>query len=569
MPETIEICRSRALSEEYRDFIFESKRPYFLNGISGAELCEQYVGYEYHVVYIDKMFADPMSLDRFTYGVIPKCYTLLDTEALNEAGISQIQNYPTLKLTGKGVMIGFIDTGIDYQNPIFQNLDGTTRIAGIWDQTIQEGAPPQGFVYGTEYTEEKINEALQRENPLEVVPSKDENSHGTFLASIAAGSENIENRFKGAAPEATLGIVKLKKAKQYLKDFYLIGDDAECYQENDIMLGIRYLTDLAKKKKIPLVLCIALGTNMGDHNGTSPLCNLLEIYSYTANMGIVIGGGNEANQRHHYYGLIENMADSKNVEIRVAEGVKGFSLELWTEIPNVFAVSIVSPAGEKIPLVPVRQGIGTVLNFVFERTSVYLDYRLLVERTNSELILMRFADPSPGIWRIVVEPQQLADGIFHMWLPVTEFLTGDVYFLQSNPDTTITEPGNTPDPMTVASYNGADKSIAIDSGRGYTRGGRLKPEFAAPGVDVMGAVSRGQFTKRTGSSIATGITAGATALLFEWIVYQLGRTNIDSIQLKNLMILGTERKDTEVYPNRSWGYGSLNLYNTFEQLRTF
>ena len=98
MPETIEICRSRALSEEYRDFIFESKRPYFLNGISGAELCEQYVGYEYHVVYIDKMFADPMSLDRFTYGVIPKCYTLLDTEALNEAGISQIQNYPTLKL---------------------------------------------------------------------------------------------------------------------------------------------------------------------------------------------------------------------------------------------------------------------------------------------------------------------------------------------------------------------------------------------------------------------------------------------------------------------------------------
>ena len=152
MPETIEICRSRALSEEYRDFIFESKRPYFLNGISGAELCEQYVGYEYHVVYIDKMFADPMSLDRFTYGAIPKCYTLLDTEALNEAGISQIQNYPTLKLTGKGVMIGFIDTGIDYQNPIFRNVDGTTRIAGIWDQTIQEGAPPQGFVYGTEYT---------------------------------------------------------------------------------------------------------------------------------------------------------------------------------------------------------------------------------------------------------------------------------------------------------------------------------------------------------------------------------------------------------------------------------
>ena len=151
MPETIEICRSRAMSEEYRDFIFESKRPYFLNGISGAELCEQYVGYEYHVVYIDKMFADPMSLDRFTYGAIPKCYTLLDTEALNEAGISQIQNYPTLKLTGKGVMIGFIDTGIDYQNPIFRNLDGTTRIAGIWDQTIRRELLPRDL-----FTEQSI-----------------------------------------------------------------------------------------------------------------------------------------------------------------------------------------------------------------------------------------------------------------------------------------------------------------------------------------------------------------------------------------------------------------------------
>ena len=253
------------------------------------------------------MFADPMSLDRvYVLGAIPKCYTLLDTEALNEAGISQIQNYPTLKLTGKGVMIGFIDTGIDYQNPIFRNLDGTTRIAGIWDQTIQEGAPPQGFVYGTEYTEEKINEALQRENPLEVVPSKDENSHGTFLASIAGWKvKTLENRFKGAAPEATLGIVKFKKSQTIFKGFLF--DWRRCR----VLPGERYYAwnpvsgRSGKEEKIPLVLCIALGTNMGDHNGTSPLCNLLEISSYTANMGIVIGGGNEANQRHHYYGLIE------------------------------------------------------------------------------------------------------------------------------------------------------------------------------------------------------------------------------------------------------------------------
>ena len=171
-------------------------------------------------------------------------------------------------------------------------------------------------------------------------------------------------------------------------------------------------------------------------------------------MGIVIGGGNEANQRHHYYGLIGEYGGQQKCGDPCGGRCKRIFAGVVDRDSECVCGSIVSPAGEKIPLVPVRQGIGTVLNFVFERTSVYLDYRLLVERTNSELILMRFADPSPGIWRIVVEPQQLADGIFHMWLPVAEFLTGDVYFLQSNPDTTITEPGNTPNPMTVASYNG-------------------------------------------------------------------------------------------------------------------
>ena len=78
---------------------------------------------------------------------------------------------------------------------------------------------------------------------------------------------------------------------------------------------------------------------------------------------------------------------------------------------------------------------------------------------------------------------------------------------------------------------------------------------------------RNQFVKRTGSSISAGITAGAAALLLEWIIYQLGQTSADSIQIRNLLTLGTERNENEVYPNRTWGYGRLNLYRTFEELR--
>ena len=162
-----ENCREKVVSEDYRDFIYEMDMPFGMEMIAEERLCEQQIGFAYRTVYIHKLYTDPLTLERFSYGSIPKCYTLLDTEMLNQAGISQVQNYPTLKLMGEGVMIGIIDTGIDYQNPVFRNADGSTRIAAIWDQTIQDGNTPEGFLYGTEYTREQINEALRSENPLE------------------------------------------------------------------------------------------------------------------------------------------------------------------------------------------------------------------------------------------------------------------------------------------------------------------------------------------------------------------------------------------------------------------
>ena len=570
MLEDSTLCKEQILSEDFRDFIYERENPYFLEQTSKTRLCEQEIGFYYRSVYVNKIFGDPMTLERFTYGSIPKCYTLLDSETLNQAGISQVQNYPTLQLRGEGVMIGIIDTGIDYENPLFKNADGTTRIAGIWDQTIQTGREPEGFLYGSEYIREEINEALQSDNPKEIVPTTDTDGHGTFVASVAAGGEDVEEDFLGAAPRAILGIVKLKEAKKYLKQFYFINEEAKCYQENDIMLGMRYLELIAEKEQLPLIFCIPLGTNLGDHNGTSPLGNLLSYYSNVHNMAVVLGGGNEANQRHHYYGRLEGERGKDSVEIRVERTGAGFTLEMWTDIPNIFMITITSPAGERIPFPTVKQSESTsVHSFVFERTTVYVDYRLLVERTNSELAFMRFENAVEGIWKVEVEAIQVADGIFHMWLPVTEFLSGEVYFLRSNPDWTITDPGCVWTAMTAANYNGSNNSIAIDSGRGYTRNGSLKPDFAAPGINVMGATGRNQFVERSGSSISTAITAGASALLMEWLYYQLGRRNVDTVQIKNLLVLGTNRMDTEEYPNRVWGYGTLDLYKTFDELRSF
>ncbi len=563
-------CREKIMSEEYRDFIYEQNMPFEMEIVQDGKLCEQEIGFYYRSVYLNKLYTDPITLNRFSYGSIPKCYIPLDTEMLDQAGIAQVQNYPTLKLMGEGVMLGIIDTGIDYLNPIFRNVDGSTRIAGIWDQTIQTGDPPEGFLYGTEYTRGQINEAVRSERSMEIVPSVDEDGHGTFIAGVAAGGENVEEGFLGVAPKATLGIVKVKEAKKYLKQFYFIDEKTKCYQENDIMLGIRYLSLLARKNEMPLVICIALGTNQGDHNGTSPLGHLISNYADVNNTVMILGAGNEANQRHHYYGKEKELNRPESIEIRVAEGVTGFTMEMWTDIPNIFTVSIVSPGGERIPFVPLRQiEAGHVYKFVFENTTVYIDYRLFVERTNSELIFIRMEEPSAGIWKLEVEARRLADGEYHIWLPVKEFLSGEVNFLLSDPDTTVTEPGCVMNGITAAYYNGENNSIAIDSGRGYTRNETIKPDFAAPGVEVLSAAKRNQFVRRSGSSIATAVTAGASVLLMEWLYYRMGRRNVDTLQIRNLLLLGTERVDSEEYPNRRWGYGAINLYRTFESLRSF
>lgn len=562
-----EQCREQILSENYRDFIV------LANGARGGfpleaeSLCRQEVGSGYTIAYVKAEEAEPLNFDRFSYYAIPQCYSLLDMEAMNQTGISQVQYYPTLELMGRGIMIGFLDTGIDYQNEVFRKEDGSTRILGIWDQTEQSGSPPEGFSFGSSYSEEQINEALRSETPYEIVPSEDKNGHGTYTASLACGSGNEENRFLGAAPQSAIAMVKLKQAKSYLREFYSISRTAPCYQENDIMLGIRYLTELADRVGMPLVICVALGTNFGGHSGLSPLSVVLQDFAYTVRRVAVVGVGNEANQRHHYYGKFESMEERKEIEIQVGTGVEGFSIELWMELPNLLQISLISPSGEVIPHISVRQGMNVTYQFVFERTEVYVDYRVLIERSSAQMIFLRFRSPAAGIWKIGVEPLRLADGEFHLWLPVRELLTGEVVFLEPNPDTTLTDPSSAEGVITAAYYNGEEMGIDINSGRGYTRTNRIKPDFAVPGTGITGALPGGRFAERSGSSGAAGITAGACAILMEWLSYQPQVEGYDTMQIKGLFILGAVQKPGMTYPNKAWGYGALDVYETLRRIR--
>ena len=507
-----ETCREHILSEDYRDFIGNHVRTPFFNSLMNVHRCEQEAGFSYKCFYLPKEISDPITLPKYSYASIPNCYSPLNMQTLNEAGILPVQNYPTLQLKGRNILIGFLDSGIDYTNPVFQNLDNTTRIRAIWDQTVQTGTMPEHFSYGSEFTEEQINEALRSDSPFDLVPSTDETGHGTYAAALACGSAVPEEEFLGAAPEASIAVVKLKQAKQYLRDYYFIPSDAECYQETDLMLGIRYLNLLADSLNLPLVICFTVGSNMGGHIGTLPLPNLIENYGSLANHIAVIGTGNEADQRHHYANTLTNGSKNKTVEIRVGENVSGFSMELWTDIPNTSSISIISPSGEDTSRIPFHAGSSAELDFLFERTKVSVDYRILVEKTTSELVFFRFNSPAAGIWKIVIEPITVTDGQFHMWLPVTEFIDGEVYFLESDPYYTLTNPANTQSPVVVSYYNGTTNAVSQTSGRGYTRSGQIKPDLTAPGINIRGPVSNGRFETHSGSCAACAVTTGAVAL---------------------------------------------------------
>lgn len=570
MPENTP-CREEILSETFRDFIIGGISSDFLTNLSLDEYCRQTADFDYECLYLPASLADPITFDRFPYYTIPKCYAPLSLETLNQTGILQIQNFPPLQLRGNGILIGFLDSGIDYTLPIFRNLDGTSRVVGIWDQTIQDGPPPELFSYGTEYIKNQLDAALQNENPFDVVPTTDTDGHGTFVASLATGGGNASEAFLGAAPESSIAVVKLKQAKQYLRNYYFIPENTVCYQETDLILGIKYLTNLAMRLTLPLVLCITIGTSSGGHVAILPFSNSLDSYAARFNCIPVIGVGNEADKRHHYQGALQDLSDTRAVEIRVGENVTGFTLELWTSVPNLLSVSLESPGGESTSDIPLRIEGSVNYSFLLERTRVNIDYRIIVEKTTAELIFFRFQAPSAGIWKVRVKPVRILDGIFHMWLPVTEFLSGEVFFLESNPYYTITNPGNTTRPLIMAYYDGSNNALALSSGRGYELAGKYHPDLAAPGINVRGALPGGRYATRSGSCISTAVSAGAAALLLQWVRNYGGTVNgvpaADAYLIKALFLIGAVQPDSMTFPNREWGYGQLNLFQVFEELR--
>lgn len=488
----------------------------------------------------------------------PTLYGLNRSDALDVSNITFFHNYPLGELRGTGTLIGFVDTGIDYKNPLFKYEDNTTRIVEIWDQSI-EGNPPAEFAYGSVYTEEQINQALAAQNPLDIVPSMDTNGHGTYLAGLAAGYDRSpDGTYIGGAPEAMIAVVKLKPADEYLREYYLINGGAVAYQDNDYLAGIIHLVQVSRKLNKPLAICTGLGCNNGGHNGSTVVERVLTDSTSYENIVFVLSAGNEANLGHHYEDTVKEN-ETTVFELNVAENEKGFIMNIWANQPDKLAISIISPLGGVIEKIPINGDRVQRFKLPLELSDITVVYSTPDPSTGDERINVRIENPTSGIWRFTIYGDYIVDGTFNAWLPREGFINSFTRFLKPESFTTVCIPATSRDTIVVGAYNNVDESVYAASGRGPTRDMLTKPDLIAPGVNVLGPWLNDTYRTYTGTSVSAAITTSACALLLEWAVIKENFPVMNTKVARSILIRGAKEVTGLTYPNNISGYGRLDL----------
>ena len=554
---------SPAQNEMYADFIVKYMGNFQedLGDVPGFSF--QKINGIYGVVYAPLTEIGTLNINTYSYSFIPKCYTHMDLGSLSASGITRLQEHPYLQLKGSGTAVAVVDSGIDYRNPVFQNEMGS-RILCIWDQTLEGDG--KEVPYGRVFWKKDIDQALASGNPLEIVPSVDTDGHGTRMAAIAAGNYFPEENFSGAAPEAMLIIVKVKPAKKYLREFYLFPAEAELFQENDIMTGMDFAVRIANDRRMPLSLCLGIGSSQGAHIGKNPLSLYVDYISQYSLISVSIAAGNEGAARHHYAGRLTDRENQASAELRVGNKEPGFTMEFWGEPPEIYNLSLQSPTGEILDISASLGEMTQELSFVFVETRVKVNYVSIERQTGYTLVYFQFIQPAPGIWRIFVRGRDGQNVGFHMWLPVQGLISEETYFLEPSPYNTVTAPGDSLESITVTAYQYRDNSLYVQASRGFMPDGNVVPQVAAPGVQIRVPQLNGLYGNASGTSLSAAQTAGAAALLFEWAVIRGNQPYFTGSSVKNYIKRGAEREERMQYPNRDWGFGRMDLYHTFELL---
>lgn len=476
--------------------------------------------------------------------------------------IDEVQN-PPLSLSGRGVLIGIVDSGIDYENPDFLNDDGTTRIVFLWDQTAR-GVPPEGYSQGAEYTGEQINAALAERDPAErfqIVPSRDLSGHGTAVAGIAAGNGrgSAGRQFRGTAPSADLVIVKMGTPRE--EGFP---------RTTELMLGVDYVVRKAIELRMPIAVNISFGNTYGSHDGTSLLERFLNDISSTWKNVICVGSGNEGTSAGHAAGRLSD-DEEEEVQLAVQEREPALNVQIWKSYVDEVEFSVISPSGVRVG--PFQEILGPQ-RFVLGGTELLLYYGEPKPYSVKQEIYISFIPVrsyiDSGVWRLALAPRRIVDGSWEMWLPAQASLNEGTAFLQPDSSLTLTIPSTAALVVTVAAYDARTFSYADFSGRGpeslYESGGAPKPDLAAPGVRVNAPVPGGGYREFSGTSFAAPFVTGSAALLMEWGIVQGNDPYLYGEKVKAYLRRGArELPGYDEWPNAQLGYGALCVKDSIPQ----
>ncbi|GAA0117541.1 S8 family peptidase [Clostridium senegalense] len=482
--------------------------------------------------------------------------------------IQTVKNNSYISLTGKDIIVGIIDTGIDYLNEEFIREDGTSRILSIWDQTIDNmGKTEDGVDYiGAVYYNEEINNAIKahknNEDPYKIVPSIDEVGHGTKCAGII-GARGYNKNFKGVAEDCEFVVVKLAQSanlKKRLRENKI--EDIPVYDTPEIVAGLEYLRRMFQKFKKPMVIFFAVGTTEGTHDGLSLICRYLTGLGSIRGIALVTGVGNEGNSKGHVSGYIKSDESVEKIELNIPREIKLFSMNIWVSQPNRASLNIKSPSGEETKFIKSKKHNKVDFKFYYVNTAVNINYYDPEHFTGHQVINIVFKDIKPGIWEFNLIGDYIVDGRYDIWLPPSITLPKGTEFLNPDPYSTLTVPSTSLGVIT-STYYGENNGILASSGKGFNTNNMPNPDLATIGSNVLTVDPLKQVVTMSGSSAATSIIAGACALLLQWGIVNGNDTTMYSTKVKSYLIYGAYKNPIYKFPNRDIGYGALDLLGIF------
>lgn len=491
-------------------------------------------------------------LPEVEYVEMPKRLFFSLDRARSISCIQPVQEAP-LGLSGQGVLVAVIDSGIDWRHPDFQTEEGRSRIVLLWDQTLP-GNPPEGYSYGSEWTGRELDAALAGEAS---VASEDVSGHGTGVAGIAAGNGRASGgRYRGIAPKADLLVVKLGTPEP---DGFP--------RTTELMQAVDYALQAARSRNQPLSINLSFGNTYGSHEGNSLLETFLDSMANQWKTSISVGTGNEGADGGHTSGILR-MGQMQEIALAIGENEPSTSVQLWKSYADRFDILLITPGGTVLG--PMRQ-IRQVQRFAYQNTELLVYYGAPSPYSAAQEIYFEFLPRDSlldsGVWTFRLVPQRIVTGEFDFWLPSSQVRNPDTRFLRQTPETTLTLPAAAAKVISVGAYNSQNDSYAGFSGRGFTRQtNRVKPDLAAPGVEIMTAAPGGGYRARTGTSFATPFVAGSAALLMEWGIVRGYDPYLYGEKLKAYLIRGARQLDIEAeYPNPKIGYGALCLADSFPE----